>query len=187
MASMEGKVIAITGGASGIGLATAKLLASRGAKLSIADVQGNLLEEAAAAIKATGNSDFITCQVDVRNPESIAAWIKATLDKFGRLDCAANIAGVFKAFPNFSAEVEDEKNWGFMLDVNLTGLMQCMKAQLPHLKEGGSMVNAASILGLQGSVGSAGYAASKHGVIGLTRSVAKEVGKKGIRVNCIAP
>jgi NAD(P)-dependent dehydrogenase (short-subunit alcohol dehydrogenase family) len=84
-------------------------------------------------------------------------------------------------------ETEDDKNWDFMLSVNLTGVMHCLRAQIPHLCFGGSIVNAASILGIQGAAGSAAYSASKHGVVGLTRSSAKEVGKKGIRVNAIAP
>jgi NAD(P)-dependent dehydrogenase (short-subunit alcohol dehydrogenase family) len=187
MASMKRKVIAITGGASGIGLATAKLLAARGAKVSIADVQDSVLQEATSAIKSDGNPDVMTSVVDVRNTESVKAWIKDTVNKFGTLDGAANVAGVFKSFPNGTVESEDEQNWEFMLGVNLTGVMHCLRAQLPLLKEDGSIVNAARILGLQGAAGHSAYASSKHGVIGLTRCVAKEVGGRGVRVNCIAP
>lgn len=188
MASMNGKVVAITGGASGIGLATAKLLASRGALLSIADVQDKALKEAVTAIKSeVSAAQVLTFQVDVRNSESVVAWIKATVDKFGKLDCAANLAGVFKAVANGTVETEDQDNWDFMIAVNLTGVMHCLRAELPYMKSGGSIVNAASILGLQGAVGTAAYSASKHGVVGLTRSAAKEVGKKGIRVNMISP
>jgi NAD(P)-dependent dehydrogenase (short-subunit alcohol dehydrogenase family) len=185
---MNGKVVAITGGASGIGLATAKLLASRGALLSIADVQDKALKEAVTAIKSeVSAAQVLTFQVDVRNSESVVAWIKATVDKFGKLDCAANLAGVFKAVANGTVETEDQDNWDFMIAVNLTGVMHCLRAELPYMKSGGSIVNAASILGLQGAVGTAAYSASKHGVVGLTRSAAKEVGKKGIRVNMISP
>ncbi|KAF2102796.1 BcABA4 [Rhizodiscina lignyota] len=187
MASLEGKVIAVTGGASGIGLATAKLLASRGAKVSLADVQEKLLDEAFTSIKATGHNEVLTAVVDVRKQESIDAWIKQTIDQFGKLDGAANLAGVFRSEEGSSVEREDEKNWEFMIGVNLTGVMHCLKAELPHISEGGSVVNAASILGIQGAKGAAAYSVSKHGVVGLTRSAAKDVGMKGIRVNAIAP
>jgi len=182
---MEGKVIAITGGASGIGLATAKLLASRGAKLSLADVQESALQEAASSIKSAGHGEVHTCVVDVRKAESVEAWVKQVIDTFGQLDCCANIAGVFRA--GTSIEAENENTWDFMISVNLTGVMHCLRAQLPHMKKGGSVVNAASILGIYGAPGSASYVASKHGVVGLTRSAAKDVGKRGIRVNCFAP
>ncbi|EON69201.1 hypothetical protein W97_08560 [Coniosporium apollinis CBS 100218] len=187
MASLQGKVIALTGGASGIGLATAKILASRGAKVSIADLHPNL-EGAATEIKdATGSADLMTVKVDVRNIESVTAWIEQTKSEFGQLDGAANLAGVFKAFGDRGIESEDEENWQFMIDVNLTGVMHCMRAQIPHIKSGGSIVNAASVLANRGWKGAAAYSASKHGVVGLTKSAAKEIGKKGIRVNCIAP
>jgi NAD(P)-dependent dehydrogenase (short-subunit alcohol dehydrogenase family) len=129
----------------------------------------------------------MTSVVDARNTESVKAWIKDIVNRFGTLDSAANVAGVFKSFPDGTVESEDEQNWEFMLGVNLTGVMYCLRAQLPYLKEGGSIVNAASILGLQGAAGNSAYASSKHGVIGLTRCVAKEVGGRGVRVNCIAP
>jgi NAD(P)-dependent dehydrogenase (short-subunit alcohol dehydrogenase family) len=183
---MEGKVIAITGGASGIALELAKILAARGAKVSIADVQAKALDDAAAAIKTAGSSDVFTAEVDVRNVDAVSKWIKDTVDKFGKLDGAANLAGVFRAGET-TIETEDEKTWDFMIGVNLTGLMHCLRAQIPHLQSGASIVNAASILSLQGSPTASAYSASKHGVVGLTRSAAKDVGPKGIRVNCIAP
>src|SRR6201999_2705468 len=108
--SVQGKVIAITGGASGIGLATAKLLAARGAKVSLADVQEKLLDEASTAIKAAGHNDVLTAVVDVRKQETIDAWIKQTIEKFGKLDGAANLAGVFRSEEGWSTETEDEKN-----------------------------------------------------------------------------
>lgn len=125
--------------------------------------------------------------VDVRKQDTVDAWIKKTIDTFGKLDGAANLAGVFKAPSDKTIETEDEANWDFMMDVNLKGLMHCLKAELPQMGQGGSIVNAASILGVTGGLGSAAYSSSKHGVVGLTRSAAKEVGKKGVRVNAIAP
>lgn len=161
---------------------------SRGARVSIADVQEQALKDAEASIKSEyPTAEVTTSLVDVRNSESVVDWINATVKHFGRLDGAANLAGVFKARTNGTVENEDDQNWDFMLGVNLTGVMHCLRAELPHLKSGGSIVNAASILGIQGAAGSAAYSASKHGVLGLTRSSAKEAGKKGVRVNAIAP
>lgn len=188
MASFKGKVIVITGAASGIGLATAKLLASRGATVSIADVQESALAEAKAAIVAENkDAKVLTYALDVSKSETVTAWIEKTAETFGKLDGAANIAGVFRALADNSIENEKDDHWNFMLGVNLTGVMNCMRAQVPHLNTPGSIVNASSILGLEGAAGRAGYCASKHGVIGLTRAVAKDVGRRGIRVNCFAP
>jgi NAD(P)-dependent dehydrogenase (short-subunit alcohol dehydrogenase family) len=187
MADFKGKVIAITGGASGVGLATAKLLASRGAKVSIADLHPNL-EEAAEGIRtSTGNPHVLAFKVDVRNRESVSQWIQETVTSLGELDGAANVAGVFKSFSDRTVATEDEENWQFMIDVNLTGTMHCMRAEIPHMKSSGGIVNTASVLATRGWAGAAAYSSSKHGVVGLTKSAAKEVGQHGIRVNCIAP
>ena len=123
MASMEGKVIAITGGASGIGLATAKILASRGTKLSIADVSEPNLEKAKTTIKeaAPKFEDILTYKCDVRSIDQVKDWIKQTVDKFGKLDGAANLAGTIgKNFSGFPLEDEDEENWELIIGVNLT-------------------------------------------------------------------
>lgn len=187
-AQLQGKVIALTGGASGIGLATAHLLASRGAKVSIADLHPNLEEVAKSVISATGNPNVIATKVDIRDVDAVAAWIERTVKEFGPLDGAANMAGVYQMSPNGTIAQEDQKNWEFMLDVNLTGAMHCMRAELSHMNpNGGSIVNAASILATRGWAGACAYSASKHGVVGLTKSAAREVGLNGVRVNCIAP
>lgn len=145
------------------------------------------MKNAESTIKsAYPTGEVATFNVNVRDSESVLKWINATVKHFGRLDGAANLAGVFKASDG-TIETEDDKTWDFMLGVNLTGVMHCLRAQLPYLSSGGSIVNAASILGIQGAAGSASYSASKHGVVGLTRSAAKDVGKKGVRVNAIAP
>ena len=187
MASLKGKVIVVTGGGSGIGLATSKLLASRGAKVSIADIHPDLDSVAKDVSNSTGNPDVLAVNVDIRDVASVKSWIEQTVSKFGQLDGAANIAGVFRAYDDRSVAQEDEQNWQFMIDVNLTGLMHCMREEISQIKSGGSVVNAASILATRGWGGAAAYSASKHGVVGLTKSAAKEVGKKGIRVNCFAP
>lgn len=185
---MKGKVIAITGGASGIGLATAHLLASRGALLSLADMQETGLTAAATAIKSEHNVDVLTFVLDVRKSSEVAAWISATTSKFGKLDGAANLAGVIPKSIGVGGIAEmDEDEWDFVIGVNLTGVMHCMREQMKVIANGGSIVNAASIAGVTGRPNNGAYAASKHGVIGLTRSAAKEIGGKGVRVNSIAP
>jgi NAD(P)-dependent dehydrogenase (short-subunit alcohol dehydrogenase family) len=184
------KVIAITGAASGIGLETAKLLASQGAKLSICDVNEVALQEKAAEISALSSSptNILSTVVDVRLPASVDAWIAATVSTFGKLDGAVNLAGVIPKVINIE-RVEDlnDEDWNFVIDVNLHGVMHCMRAQLREMNVGGSVVNAASICGLIGFPKNAAYTAAKHAVIGLSRSAAKEVGDREIRVNCIAP
>jgi len=185
---MKGKVIAITGGASGIGLATAHLLASRGASLSLADVQEGALVAAANAIKSKHDVEILTFALDVRKVAQVDAWISETVSKLGKLDGAANIAGVIPksiGIGGITGMVEEE--WDFVIAVNLTGVMHCLRAQMKVIENGGSIVNASSIAGLTGRANNSAYAASKHGVIGLTKSAAKEIGSKGVRVNSFAP
>ena len=184
---LGGKVIALTGGASGIGLETAILLAAQGAIVSIADLSEAPLKQTASRIESSGGKVLATV-VDVRDDKAVDAWIAATVDKFGQLDGAVNLAGVIPKSINVE-RVQDLNNedWKFVLDVNLNGVMYCMRAQLQHMKNRGSVVNAASICGVIGFPKNAAYTASKHAVIGLSRAAAKEVGEREIRVNCIAP
>ena len=187
---IEGKVVALTGGASGIGFATSVLLASQGVHLSIADINDGPLLEAVASIKAQASpaAKIISTVVDVRKDDQVNQWIEKTVKEFGRLDGAVNLAGVIPKCIN-KERVEDLNNedWHFVIDVNLHGVMYCMRAQLQHMNNKGSIVNAASICGTIGFPKNAAYTASKHAVIGLSRSAAKEVGDREIRVNCIAP
>lgn len=133
---------------------------------------------------------ILTQTVDVRDRSQVDAWITDTVKRFGKLDGAANIAGVIcpKIGEEF-LENETEEDWAFVLGINLTGVMHCMRAEIKigEIGNGGAIVNASSVAGLQGRVTAGSYVASKHGVIGLTKTVAKEVGPRGVRVNCIAP
>jgi len=187
MASFEGKVIVITGAASGMGLETAKLIASRGAHVSLADVQEGALSKVAGEIEAAGGK-VMTSVVDVRVRCQVEDWIKKTVTMFGRLDGAANLAGVIGNQINTAgiADVDDD-DWEFVLGVNTKGMLNCLRAQAPHFNDGASIVNAASVAGVIGFAKNASYVASKHAVVGLTRSVAKELGSRQIRCNCFCP
>ena len=182
---MEGKVYAVTGGASGIGLAVAKQLRAQGAKLSIIDVNPDALESATKDLGGPSD-DLMVSLVDVRNAGLVDAWIEATVSKFGKLDGAANIAGVIGKHHGLrELKDQDDEQWKLIFDVNVTGLMHCLRAELRHMKNG-SIVNAASIQGVMGFAKHAAYSASKHAVVGLTRCAAKEVAPE-ISVNTIAP
>jgi NAD(P)-dependent dehydrogenase (short-subunit alcohol dehydrogenase family) len=126
--------------------------------------------------------------VDITSNKQVDEWIAAVVEQFGRLDGAANIAGVTtKAaqYPHLT-EVSNEE-WEFVMGINSTGMFYLVRAQLRVMKEGASIVNASSGTGLVGRPGMAAYSASKHAVIGLTKTAAKEYGPKGIRVNAVAP
>lgn len=187
MQSFEGKVYAITGGASGIGLETVKLLVQRGASVSVCDIQEDALEQLETTLNVSKDR-LLVRKVDVRMRENVDRWIGDTIKMFGRLDGAANLAGVIPKSHNIAYVVDqDDDEWDFVFDVNVKGVMNSMRAVLPHLQRGGSIVNAGSGLSLQGRGAAAAYAASKHAVVGLTRSAAKEAGEIGIRINCVAP
>lgn len=187
--AVHNKIIAITGAASGIGLATAHLLASRGAHLSLADLNAPLLETAAAAIKAASPAtQVLTFPLDVRNVSQVDEWISSTVKHFGRLDGAANMAGVIPAkIGSQGVRDQDQADWDLMFGINVTGVMNCLRAELRVIEKGGSIVSASSIAGIRGRAFNASYTASKHAVIGLTASAAREVGPDGTRVNSICP
>ncbi|KAF2435486.1 NAD(P)-binding protein [Tothia fuscella] len=196
VSSFEGKVIAITGAASGMGLATAKLLASRGAKLSLADVKEEKLNALMSELHAAG-VDVMSSIVDVSNRMQVEDWIKATVTHFKKpLDGAVNLAGLLgeNSFREAgSIRNLDDDDYDKIMDVNCKGVFNCVRIQLPHLKSGengvsgGSIVNACSIAGLIAHSFNVAYDVSKHGVAAITKCAAKEEGKKGIRVNASAP
>lgn len=217
--SFQDKVVVLTGAASGIGRATALLLAKQGALLSLADVNGPALEKLAAEaaeaqkeqrLEAARGADEgaaptepaatpapLTMVVDVRSAEAVRAWIEKTIEHFGRpVSAAANLAGVIS--PSISQERGAIRNvpdgeFDWVLDVNVKGTLNCLRAQLPrmetgqHGRGGGAIVNAASIAGIAGVEKNSPYVAAKHAIVGLTRTLAKEEGQNAIRANAIAP
>lgn len=184
----EGKVIALTGGASGIGLATSEILHRRGASISIADIDQDALDNAASKFKGNGNDRIVLTKLDVTDRKAVDAWIAATVQRFGHLSGAANCAGVIgKHHGTRTVESLEDDQWDLILGVNLTGMMYSLRAELGAIKGEGSVVCVGSVQGLMGFAGHAAYAASKHGMLGLVRSAAKEVGGRGTRVNCICP
>ncbi|KAL7818542.1 NAD(P)-binding protein [Trichoderma gracile] len=185
--AFAGKVYAITGGASGIGLATVKLLAEQGAIVCFSDVNVTALAETEAYLKEKG-AKFTASKVDVSKRAEVDAWIEGIVKEFGQLDGAANIAGIIGKHHSIHSvgELEDDE-WDKIIAVNLTGCMYCMRAELRNIKDGGSIVNMASIQGITGLPYHGAYGASKHGVVGLTRIAAKEYGKREVRVNAVAP
>jgi NAD(P)-dependent dehydrogenase (short-subunit alcohol dehydrogenase family) len=146
---LKGKVIAITGAASGIGLATAHLLASRGATLSLADMSSEALAEHSSDIRTKHSVQVHEFVLDVRKTSLVDAWIKDIITQFGKLDGTANMAGVApKSIGVKGVAEQDEDEWEFVLGINLTGTMHCLRAQLGVISQGGSIVNAASELRL---------------------------------------
>jgi NAD(P)-dependent dehydrogenase (short-subunit alcohol dehydrogenase family) len=125
-------------------------------------------------------------RVELSSRESVEAWIAATVEHFGRLDGAVNNAGQEQQRIVPLSELDDD-TWSQAVHTNLDGMMFCVRAELAHLGEGGSIVNVASLAAHVGLPHNAAYSATKHGVLGLTRAVAREVGPRGIRVNCLSP
>ena len=184
---LAGKVALITGGASGIGRATALTFAREGAKLVIADMNEEGGQQTVHLITENGG-DATFVQVDVTQTREVEAMIGKAVATYGRLDCAHNNAGVTQhAYPPTAEFPEDD--WQRVLAINLTGVWLCMKYEIPHMLKqgGGAIVNTASIAGLVGLAGRSAYVASKHGVVGITRTAALEYAKQGIRVNCVCP
>ncbi|QJU55645.1 SDR family oxidoreductase [Herbiconiux sp. KACC 21604] len=183
---LAGTVSLITGAGAGIGRAAALLFAEEGASVVIADRDADAAEAVANEIAAAGGT-AIGLRVDVTDEASVREVVGATVARFGRLDSAFNNAGI--APPGSGVEQIDTADWDLVQGVNLRGVWLCLKYELEQMipRGRGSIVNNASVAGVVGAPGSAGYSAAKHGVIGLSRTAAAEHGRHGVRVNAIAP
>ncbi len=178
----ENKVVMVTGGAAGIGKVTAENFAREGAKVAICDVNTEAGESTA---KELGPEAFFR-QVDVADSASVSDWVETIIDRYGQIDVLVNNAGITRDGLIMRMKEED---WDAVISVNLKSAFNCIKAvsKIMVRQKAGRIINLASVVGVMGNPGQANYVASKAGMIGLTKTVAKELGSRGITVNAVAP
>lgn len=182
----SGKVALVTGAAAGMGLATARTFAEAGAAVVLADFKVDVVMAEAEKLVSAGHKS-LAVRCDVSDDEEVAAMVERTVAEFGRLDCAFNNAGVMAKLAPTAESTREE--WDRVIGVNLRGVWSSMKHELRQMERQGegAIVNNASVGALTGNPGIGSYIASKHGVVGLTRTAALEYVKRGIRVNAVNP
>jgi len=182
---LKGKVALVTGGAQGIGKAVALMLAHHGADVIVADVNLEKAQETAKEVEATGRG-AMAVKVDITRLNDVEQMVESAIARFGKVDILINNAGIARDKLILRMTEED---WDAVLDVNLKGTFHCTKTVIKHMSKqrSGKIVNIASVVGEMGNAGQANYSASKAGVIGLTKTVAREFAQRGINVNAIAP
>jgi 3-oxoacyl-[acyl-carrier protein] reductase len=184
--SMEGRVAIVTGGARGIGRAIVEKLAGLGANVVIADMLFDIAEQSAAEISSTTGKKIIAIKTDVTDGKSVSELIDRTLQEFGKVDILVNNAGITRDTLILRME---EADWDAVLNVNLKGVFTCSKAVIRTMMKQryGRIVNISSVSGQAGQAGQTNYSASKAGVIGFTKALAREVASRQITVNAVAP